>query len=210
MRGLLNTDKATFFTDNRFEFPHLLSVYDIPSPDSWIDFDCAFSHRLDKDLRDIGLHFYVDDYKFERIWRNPDKYIEFLQKFHVVIQPDFSMYYDFPVALQIYNKYRNHWLACYYDAHGVSVIPNISPAHYDSFDWVFDGYPKNSVVAFSDFGCVRLAEANYIIRDGFKEMVNRLSPMRVLYFTRSPKNAPSLDFVDIIEIPYFRRKRGGD
>ena len=36
-------------------------------------------------------HFYLDDYQFERVWREPDVYVPILKKFNAVIGADFSM-----------------------------------------------------------------------------------------------------------------------
>ena len=56
------------------------------------------------------VHCFVDDYQFVRYWNAPDKYIPKLSKFAAVCAPDFSMYTDMPLAMQIYNHYRKHWL----------------------------------------------------------------------------------------------------
>lgn len=51
-------------------------------------------------------HFYYDDFKFIQAWRSPDKYVERLRKFKAIVAPDFSLYTDFPRALQILSCYR--------------------------------------------------------------------------------------------------------
>ena len=51
--------------------------------------------------QDYIAHFYYDDYKFISAWREPDKYLDRLKQFKAVISPDFSLYTDFPRALQI-------------------------------------------------------------------------------------------------------------
>ena len=61
-----------------------------------------------------AVHFFLDDYQFNRVWTNPDRYIPMLQKFKYVLTPDFSLYTDFPKPLRIYNHYRKHWLGAYW------------------------------------------------------------------------------------------------
>ena len=73
-----------------------------------------------------GLHFFCEDYIFDNVWNQPTKYIDIFKPFKYVVQPDFSLYYNFPVALQIFNKYRNHWLGNFFSFYGISVIPNIN------------------------------------------------------------------------------------
>ena len=48
-----------------------------------------------------GLHFFIDDYQFERLWTRPLDYIELLKKFDCVLTPDFSLYLDMPLPMQI-------------------------------------------------------------------------------------------------------------
>ena len=199
MRGLLNVDKAVFPNENAFSFPEIPAFDTKVCCDSWSDFDCAVGR---KQLPD-GVHFYISDYKFERLWKNPDKYIPFLHGFDYVVQPDFSLYYDFPIALQIYNKFRNHWLARYLCQAGVPVIPNVSPSCPWCYEWSFLGYPKRSVVAFSDIGCVRDSRARLLCQVSFDRMLYELEPIQVLYFTRSEEHAP--EGVTVVKIPIERR-----
>ena len=39
-----------------------------------------------------AVHFFLDDYRFESIYKNPDDKIERLKKFNAVMSPDFSMF----------------------------------------------------------------------------------------------------------------------
>lgn len=203
VRGLLNADKAIYCSENYYNFPELFPLVDHVECDSWCDFDCAFANK--KNAVCAGIHFFVSDYKFERIWNCPDKYVDFLLRYPVVIQPDFSLYYDFPKALQIFNKYRNHWLYCYYGECGVRMIPNISVSLPDTYEWAFMGYPKHSVVAFSSLGCTRDKTVRALFMRSFDEMMERLEPLQVLYFTRSQEYIPSDPCVTVIQIPYLRR-----
>lgn len=45
-----------------------------------------------------GVHFFLDDYQFERFWRQPQRYLDALAKCPLVLGPDFSLYTDFPRA----------------------------------------------------------------------------------------------------------------
>lgn len=200
MRGLLNYNIACFQADNNFSFPLLFPVKEKVDCSKWIDFDSACTHTGQAN----GVHFYISDYKFNRIWENPRKYINLLSHFNYVVQPDFSLYFDFPVALQIYNKFRNHWLAAYFGVNGVPMIPNVRPSIPECWDWSFDGLPSGSVVAFSDVGAVRDKESRKILHKSYDEMLRRLSPFQILYFTRSPANAPSE--TDVVVLPFIKNK----
>ena len=69
-----------------------------------------------------GIHFFLDDYQFNRVWARPRTYLHMIQKFAYVMSPDFSIYVDFPLVIQLYNHYRKHWLAAYWQENGVEVI----------------------------------------------------------------------------------------
>lgn len=60
-----------------------------------------------------AVHFFLDDYQFDALWRNPDRYADKLNKFRYILTPVFSTYTDFPKAIQIYNHYRKHWIGAY-------------------------------------------------------------------------------------------------
>lgn len=197
MRGLENFNIASFESDNPLGFPEIPQYTGQVEGCEWIDLDTAITA---KDSTIKGLHFFISDYKFNRIWQFPQRYINVLNRHKYVIQPDFSLYYDFPKALQIYNKYRNHWLSAYYAVNGVEIIPNISLSTPNNYSWSFMGYPKQSIVAFSDIGCCRNKADRAILMQSYDEMIKRLDPTQILYFTRSKRTAPTE--ATVIQIPY--------
>lgn len=52
-----------------------------------------------KHPENTGVHFFLDDYQFERFWRQPERYVAALARFPLVIGPDFSLYTDFPAPI---------------------------------------------------------------------------------------------------------------
>lgn len=153
-------------------------------------------------------HFFYDDYKFINAWREPDKYIERLKKFKAVVAPDFSLYTDFPRALQILSCYRRQWVAAYWQHMGIDVIPDVVWGDEESFSYCFDGIPKHSTVAVSSVGVKRDADWNNkngeMFKTGFDEMKKRLEPTTILFY------GDMIDGLDgnIIQIPsYYAEKR---
>ena len=159
-------------------------------------------------LEDYIAHFYYDDYKFISAWREPDKYIERLKRFKAVISPDFSLYTDFPRALQILSCYRRQWCGAYWQYLGLDVIPDVVWGDKDSFDYCFDGIPKGGTVAVSSVGVKNDDNWNNkegdLFKAGYDEMMNRLDPTTILFYG---------DIIDglegnIIQIPsYYAEKR---
>ena len=200
-RSLENYDKGRYKALNPLGFPDMLPVTEKIDCNKWVDFDNCINLR---DTSNTGVNFYIDDYKFERIWNAPERYVDLFSRFGYVVQPDFSLYYDFPKSLQIYNKYRNHWLSAFYGERSKKIfIPNIRVSTPDNYYWAFMGYPKNSVVAFSDIGCSHEKTEREMLHLSYSEMIKRLEPIQILYFTRSPKSAPSESTV--ISVNYIKR-----
>lgn len=72
-----------------------------------------------KHPENAGVHFFLDDYQFERFWRMPERYLYALEKCPLVIGPDFSLYTDFPAPIQHWNHYRNQLLTAWLQHNGV-------------------------------------------------------------------------------------------
>ena len=49
-----------------------------------------------------------------------------LREARAVIGPDFSVYEDMPIAMQVYNTYRNRAVTAYLQSRGVKIVPVIS------------------------------------------------------------------------------------
>ena len=133
------------------------------------------------------LSFYIDDYQFERIWNEPVKSLFLLKKFKGLIGPDFSMYRDWPTILNIYNCWRNKILMSFWQEQGLEVIPNVTWSDESSYDWCFDGLPKNSIVAISTNGCAKEVAARKLFLSGFYEMKRRLNPTKIIIVGSLPK-----------------------
>lgn len=212
-------DPVSRLTHNTFEnferefTPVYTGKYDIPQMDATHTTGTEFLRFCDwRELDDPGehiAHFYYDDFKFIQAWRDPDCYIDRLKRFRAVIAPDFSLYTDFPRALQILSCYRRQWVGAYWQSLGIDVIPDVVWGEESSFEFCFDGIPEHSVVAVSSVGVKRDGEWNgtraSLFKAGYDEMMRRLKPETVLYYG---------DMIDgltgnIIRIPSFYEQRRG-
>lgn len=180
-RNYENLNKAKFEGAGPYEIPILQK--DNVSADLFVGFNYAKSC---KNPADKGLHFFVDDYQFLRIWTNPDAYLQLLSRFKLVCTPDFSLYTDFPPAIQIYNHYRKHWIGAYLQWHGISVIPTIAWSDENSLEWCFDGEPKGGSVIISSVGTQANVESIRLFKLGYEEMLRRLEPTKIYLYGRIP------------------------
>lgn len=132
--------------------------------------------------RNVGIHMFVDDSQFERLWHNPNKYIETIKEFECVLSPDFSLYLDMPIAMKIWNVYRSRVLGQYLQNNGVKVIPTISWAEKETYAFCFDGVEQGSTVAISTIGVKRNEEALQIWKDGVDKMIEIIQPSLILCY----------------------------
>lgn len=142
----------------------------------------SFNYMLSAKCRDFGIHFYCDDYQFERIWNRPEFYIEKLHDFQCALTPDFSLYMDMPVAMKIWNVYRSRLIGQMMQKAGLEVIPTVSWAEPETFEFCFDGLPHNATLSVSTIGVKEDPKALEVWRAGMDEMINRLKPKRLLVY----------------------------
>lgn len=69
-------------------------------------------------------HFYVDDYRFDRLEQRPD--LVFATEALGVIEPNFSVFAQTPLAVAIWQTYRKRWLARYWQTQGVRVWVDVN------------------------------------------------------------------------------------
>lgn len=134
-----------------------------------------------------AVHFFLDDYQFNALWTNVDRYVDKLSRFRYILTPDFSTYTDFPKAIQIYNHYRKHWIGAYLQEYGCQVIPTISWSTPDSYDWCFDGEPEGGTVAVSSVGCMNSKGKKCLFLSGYNAMLERLHPESIIFYGKVPE-----------------------
>lgn len=142
----------------------------------------GFDHMLPSTEFDKGVHFYLYDYMFERIWNSPFQYFEKLKRFDCCISPDFSLYTDMPIAMQIWNTFRNRLLTQMMQDYGIEVIPAIMWSTPESYEFCFDGMPKHSVLAVETVGCAKNKEDKKCWFDGMTAAMERLEPTGIILY----------------------------
>lgn len=190
-----NAEKQIFDGIGKYDIPMIEPIV-VTEECEFIGFNYASGC---KDRHDKGVHFFIDDYQFERLWRNIDGYVNMLAQFKYVCSPDFSIYTDFPKALQIYNHYRKHWVAAYLQGFGCNVVPTIAWSDKESFEWCFDGEPVGGTVAVSSVGTQRNAECKQRFLEGYEAMCKRLRPANIIFFGNVPPECTG----NIIKMPTF-------
>lgn len=152
---------------------------------------------------DRMVHFFLYDYRFERVWKNPDSDLEKLSRYRAVLSPDFSMYLEMAPVMQLYNVFRNRWCGAYWASKGIRVIPTVNWGDESTFDFCFEGIEKSSVVAVSTYMASehdnRKDQKEWFMA-GYNEMMRRIEPEKIICY-----NTPFSEMQgDIVFVDYER------
>ncbi len=142
------------------------------------------------------IHFFIHDYRFEYLYSNPMFVAEKLKQYYCLLSPDFSLYTDMPLLLQMYNTFKNRWCGAYWQSLGLKVIPTISWSEERSFDFCFDGIEKGSVVAISTHGNNKSKEK---FLKGYNKMLEKIEPSAIICYGK-PFSEMTKD--NLIVFPY--------
>ena len=194
-----NIKRWNFFSKNKWNIPTLKGIDKFDEKVQIIGFNYAKTCEKQQKT-DFGVHFFLDDYQFNRLWNRPDKYIPLLSKFKYVLSPDFSMYTDYPKAMQMWKHYQKHWLGAYMELFGIKVIPTVGWSDKDSFKWCFDGEPRNSIVAVSSIGTQKDKESKQLFLEGYNKMLEVLKPTKILFWGNIPNE---IDKSNVIHMGYI-------
>lgn len=170
--GIIDNENASEF----WQMPIIKNDNFIPS--KLIGFNYAKTTKE----KNVGIHFYLDDYQFERLWNKPEEYVDILKQYECILSPDFSLYMDMPMPMKIWNIYRNRLIGQYYQSQGIKVIPTLSWAEEETFEFCFEGIPKGSIVSISTIGVKKNKEALKIWRAGVDELIRRIEPSAILIY----------------------------
>ena len=126
-----------------------------------------------------GVHFFVDDYRFNGIYDNPDRTLARYSQYSFLLSPDFSTYTDMELWRQLQSVAKNRWVGAYWQSKGLTVIPTISWGLSQSYEFCFDGVEKGATVAIGMIGC-KQSKLNFM--RGYNEMLRKLEPEKIICF----------------------------
>lgn len=149
-----------------------------------IDLDCidlmSFKKaKLDDTENDYKtIHFFTYDWHFETVYSKPEDAMQKLGQYYALLTPEFSMYTDMPLALQINSTFKNRWCGAFWQSLGKIVIPTIAWGEEDTFEFAFDGVEEASVVAVSTYGGV----VEELFLRGYNKMLEVIKPSAVICY----------------------------
>ena len=165
-------------TAGYYQFPTLKACHYVP--EDLIGFNEVKSYRGDRSK--VGVHFYIDDYQFERIWTRPHENIERLREYACVITPDFLTYEDMPMAMKIWNLYRAYLIGQVMQDAGINVIPNLRDFGAETVDMCYESIEPGGVVAISTIGSTCNPEFQKEWYEGTIASLEKLKPECVICY----------------------------
>ncbi len=138
------------------------------------------------DTKDKVVHFYIDDFWFEKLWTNADRYIPQLKCFPFVIMPDFSVFNYMPEPMQHWNRYRSMALGYYLSSKGVRIIPSLGVLTKDDI-WTLCGVPRRSTVAVCTNGRIKKPLERKTFVEGLQTQIQILQPTNLIMVGYIPK-----------------------
>ena len=196
--------------EGELEIPIIKGIKDIPS--KLISFVDAMKNST-KDFNQ-WVHFYIDDFHFEKIWSRPKDIIKKLKKFNGVILPDFSIYRDMPLVMQYWNIYRSRAIGNYLQSNGVKVITNIRYGDERTYECACFGAPHKSIIAIGTNGTTQNKIDRSYIDKGFDYVVKILDPKVIVIYGGITKHIQEVCDTNRIKIVNFRNEQyeryGGD
>lgn len=165
-----------------FEFPVIYPCFEIPNR------LLLFSKCISSRDHNFWVHFFEDDYLFERLWRNPKKYLSILKQYNGVILPDFSLYRDMPLVMQLWNIYRSRAIGTWLQANGIKVIPNVRFGDERTYHCCCDGLSKQSVIGIGTHGTLKNSLDREIFVKGLDVVIRRLQPIAIVIYGSAPES----------------------
>ncbi len=124
-----------------------------------------------------GVHFFVDDYRFEGIYNNPERTLNRYFQYAFLLSPDFSTYADMPLWRQLESVAKNRWVGAYWQEQGLTVIPTISWSNARSYEFCFEGVEEGGTVAIGMIGC----KTNKLgFMHGYNAMLEKIKPKNII------------------------------
>ncbi len=160
----------------RYEFPVIEKVNLVPN--NLVSFERV---NTEKNF-DSWVHFFIDDWKFQKLFRRPYRYLPILKKFDGVIAPDNSILWNAPYYKQIESIGNSRMMGSWLQRAGLNVVPCVRWGKKETYDFAFDGLQLGGTVAVGTHGAVRSTETRLIFTEGVPELLRRVQPKTIIVY----------------------------
>ena len=188
-----------FSPEGRFEIPRMESIEPFDRGISLVSWADTRVNDREENVHK-GVHFFVDDYRFNGIYDHPETSLAKLKQYDFLLTPDFSLYAEMPLWRQVESVARNRWVGAFWQSKGMLVVPTASWSTPKSYQFCFEGIPSNSVVAVGMIGC---KHSKYDFLKGYEAMLCATNPSQIIVFGEPFAEMEG----NIIAVDYIKSRR---
>lgn len=127
-----------FYSDNDWGIPQLDGEFQLTEIS--LPFE-PWGARARKLYSGGTKHFYIDDYKIEPLWNDPNKLTRLPQQMIGVIEPNFTIAPETPRSLALYQIYRKRYLSRFWQNYGINIMVDVFVPE-EFFDIALLGVPE--------------------------------------------------------------------
>lgn len=171
---------GAFFTPNE-EYPILQKRMISKSvPKDIMPFNKAINYQ--GDLSNTFICTFSPDASFERVRRNPKKYISFFKRTAGIIGFDYSIHTDMQVIKQKAQINDNLSLTYFYGKEGIPIIPNIRCGIDELLPEFLSAIPKHSMIAIGTHGFIKEKHEKYEWYCFIEKIIDELQPSTIIVY----------------------------
>lgn len=182
-------------------------------PKKIMTFNEAINYR--GDLSETAIYFFSPDYRFERIRRNPKKYISFFKRTAGIFGLDFSVHSDMPIIKQKSQMNDNLSLSYFYGFNGIPIYPAPRGGSDSINDEYLKAFPHETLLVIGVHGFIKEKWQKHEWICWIEKIIKELNPKGLIVvghldnsITELFKNRVKFYFYEtVIDI---RNKKGGD
>ena len=154
------------------------------------------------DLSKYYIYFYSSDGTFERVRRNPRRYVNFFKRCKGIFGFDFSIHTDMPIVKQKAQINDNLALSFFFANHGIALIPNARGGTDAINDEYLNAFPKHTYIALGVHGFVKLKEQKCEWRIWIAKLIEKLEPKGFIIVGHLPKDIVD-EYKEVVEFHLF-------
>ena len=170
---------ANFTKEEEYPILERWMIPEIP-PKKIMPFDKALNYQ--GVLSEVFVCTYARDCSFERVRRNPKRYINFFKRCAGLIGFDFSVHSDMPIVKQKSQMNDNLSLTYFYGKEGIKIIPNIRYGDDDLSDEFLSAIPKHTLIAVGTHGFIKEIPQKAEWYCFFERIIKELEPSGIIIY----------------------------
>jgi hypothetical protein len=190
--SLKETDRALVRQDNMYLSLGLKTAkWGVPCMEAYTgstEFEfVAFTKRNKCDPRHTCIHFFCYDHLINQVWNKFETTTYSLKDFACLLTPDFSLYSDAPLSVNLHNVYKSRLIGARWQSYGFSVIPTAGMPNAECLQFAYEGLPQNSVIAHCGVGYNKTFVSKMIWETSIRELIERKNPRLLIIYGKATK-----------------------